>query len=557
MAKLDLSALEARFARVSTDSRNTPQAPVQHIAAEPPDPQDIDIAVDLLSIGASRKALETALEEIANALYGRARRHDAFKRIAGVPFPGDPNTDLADRLLRALPFAQEPAKNPPVPARPTVVNAETLVAYGDKVTAWESTCPNQIGARRRAAAEQTWMQEQVIWLRQEADAAIGRRLAHPDSRVLAQEELAYLQAHDDLCLRWWRVRPDVPCSVYGRWDKLTDTEFFLPGRNVQDHGYRESFAQRVPLGTVRNGLLGGLGIATDLPDGVYSIVPSNEGWIHNGSTLFGQRLAAGWQPPGTYARLAGESEQRERAAETLRRQSAATAARDADKTRGQTAYLCFTLAAGSATAGIQPQMVSISGGDVMIPAVTVGEKGRGRELGLLPVGGLAEAVITGASGQLVRSVPLFNAAVVGKTASGKTKLFAAAGPVDTSKAIVVLRTAMGYRGGNGHTGDVTGREAYDDYGTQRERFTFGPFPGDIICSGTIAEGDAGRMGSGTQMVAIVPRGVVFRAYRTGRLYGAPASHYYVFDGAAVRVATWDERCAADLWEDLGCAPIGA
>lgn len=524
----------------------------------PPDSADVDAVSTLLDMGATRKGLEAALEEIAGAAYGRARRHAAFERIAGVAFPGDPNTDLPDRLLRALPFAQEPQKNPPAPVRPVVVTEIALQEYQGALDVWSSACPNPTGARRHVFAEQEWARGQSERIQKEAEAAMDRQLAKPDSRILSAAELAHLANHEELCLRWWRVRTDVPCNVYGRWEKLTDSEFFLPGRNVSDYGYRDSFVRRVPLGVVRNGLMGGLGTIADLPDGTYPTTPSNDGWIHDGSAVFGQRVSSGWQAPGVYSRLARESAQREQAAESLRRQSEASAARDADRTRGQNAHLCFTLSSGSVSAGIQPQMVSISGGSVMIPAMTVGEKGRNRNLGLLPVGGLVETVGVDSYGQTTRSVPAFSAAVVGKTAAGKTKLFASTGPIDDSKAIVVLRTGMGFRGGNGHSGDVTGKEMRPGAwgGEATEHYTFAQFPGEIICSGTIAEGDAGRMGSGTQMVAVIPRGVVFRAYRTGRLYGAPASHYYVFDGVSIRVATWDERCAADLWSDLpGCAPI--
>ena len=73
------------------------------------------------------------------------------------------------------------------------------------------------------------------------------------------------------------------------------------------------------------------------------------------------------------------------------------------------------------------------------------------------------------------------------------------------------------------------------------------FPGEILCAGTIAEGDAGRMGSGDQLIAVVPKEEVFRTAYHGRLYGAPSSHYYKYDGQSIQSLTWEERLASDLW----------
>lgn len=44
---------------------------------------------------------------------------------------------------------------------------------------------------------------------------------------------------------------------------------------------------------------------------------------------------------------------------------------------------------------------------------------------------------------------------------------------------------------------------------------------------------------------LIPRGAVFRTSYSGRLYGDPASHYYVFDGAVIRAVTWEEREMCD------------
>jgi hypothetical protein len=68
-----------------------------------------------------------------------------------------------------------------------------------------------------------------------------------------------------------------------------------------------------------------------------------------------------------------------------------------------------------------------------------------------------------------------------------------------------------------------------------------------LVRGICANGDAGKMASGEQLVAVMPRGVVFRTYYSGRLYGDPSAHYYVWTGMELLSATWDERAIGDLF----------
>jgi hypothetical protein len=68
-----------------------------------------------------------------------------------------------------------------------------------------------------------------------------------------------------------------------------------------------------------------------------------------------------------------------------------------------------------------------------------------------------------------------------------------------------------------------------------------------LAEGRIAQGDAGRMGWGTQLIAVVPKGAVFRTAYTGRLYGRPSAHYYLFNGETILSATWEERVASELF----------
>jgi hypothetical protein len=134
---------------------------------------------------------------------------------------------------------------------------------------------------------------------------------------------------------------------------------------------------------------------------------------------------------------------------------------------------------------------------------------------------------------------------------------------------VVYASSIGFRGGNSHTGDLAGwvcrcgaqgRELDlpercsgwkegDSSWSHEPAYRFEPYPGEVIVRGVIAQGDAGRMGSGEQLVATLRRGAVARAARSGRLYGAPRSWYYRFDGGQLQAATWEQRVAADLWFD--------
>ena len=267
---------------------------------------------------------------------------------------------------------------------------------------------------------------------------------------------------------------------------------------------------------------------------------------------------------------------------------------------------CFTISSGTVTAGIAVEKMNLTGAGVEIDAVMVGESGRGRELGVLPVGGHPEAPMVPCGsqtdapehrGEKRAERPLLLAADVGQTRAGKPKLVREASQAKADDfCVVAFRTSIGFRGGNAHTGDrVTSpcrhrgqnpaeglkiiarcceqcgvalpeppvfkhgdeippysRIGDSDWRQVRhpdagDEWTFAPFPGEIICWGAIAQGGAGGMGSGEQIVAVIPRGVVFRTGYSGRLYGRPGAHYYVFDGEKILAATWDERQASDCF----------
>ena len=204
-------------------------------------------------------------------------------------------------------------------------------------------------------------------------------------------------------------------------------------------------------------------------------------------------------------------------------------------------YSIYTIQSGEVSEGAKVSSLTLKSAEITIPAIIIGEQGRGRSRGVLPVqlpNGLYK------EWQEKGSVTI-NAAEVGQTKAGKPKLFVKNGPDTNEKIIVVFRTKIGFRGSNSHTGDRTGEKEKDCWGT--EHLKFRPFPGEILTIGIIAQGDAGRMGSGQQLVAVMPKDVVFRTSYSGRLYGFPSAHYYKWDGQRLLALTWEEREASDLF----------
>src|SRR5690606_19703593 len=167
-----------------------------------------------------------------------------------------------------------------------------------------------------------------------------------------------------------------------------------------------------------------------------------------------------------------------------------------------------------------------------IPAIIIGEEGRGRRLGVLPVQLLPDSYEEWKENGYI----YIYAATIGTTKARRPKLFQVESVDTLEKCVCVLRTMIGYRGSNSHTGDlkeeywIPGRVWREDItnllGYEKLKFSkdeaisiakrldftwdfvferdaeFRPFPGEILCEGVIAQGDAGRMGSGEQLVAV-------------------------------------------------------
>ena len=196
-------------------------------------------------------------------------------------------------------------------------------------------------------------------------------------------------------------------------------------------------------------------------------------------------------------------------------------------------YPVYTAQDGSITDGARVQIFEAKSGEFRIPAIMVGESGRGRSLGVLPVANVSVDEIEKTekeSGYHDKGFRII-AAGVGETHSGNPKLFAMDKVTNEETAIVVFRTSIGFRGGNSH--DAEGEA---------------PFPA-ILCTGTIAEGAAGRMGSGMQFVLLLKKGIPVSVSRSGRLYGAPSTHYYEFTGKRLVVMTAQERDIVGLPSD--------
>jgi hypothetical protein len=275
------------------------------------------------------------------------------------------------------------------------------------------------------------------------------------------------------------------------------------------------------------------------------------------------------------------------------------------KVSGST-YRVFTYEKGAITEGAAIGDFTLKGVGTSIPAIIVGEDGRGRELGVLPVGSpplgdpcpyrlkgevhpgdpqkracpvcgveLGERVYQGVKpGDWRLAHPdkgnvrlRLMAAQVGQTKSGKPKLWAKDAATTDEAVIIVFRTQPGFRGGCGHYGDdntwkCTGETTWGtSCGAKGNGFkpdtcpgcggytqaTSLPFPGEKLAEGHVAQGAAGRMGGGEQIVALVPKDAVVQVHRSGRLYGSPASLYLVWDGEQVLVATREKREVVDVF----------
>lgn len=303
----------------------------------------------------------------------------------------------------------------------------------------------------------------------------------------------------------------------------------------------------------------------------------------------------------------------------------------------------FTIQRGKSTEGAVIETLKLAGAGVEIPALIIGEEGRGRKRGILPVDLLPETQAAWKAGEKV----VIKFAKLGETRVGKPKLIETAAP-SGNHAVVVFRAHMGYRGGNSFSGGTETLEMWqpvkqagalrhqnshgvtmakmkysdvvscpewkpeigsdntattewhrereqweaenkkvwrrgDDFSrgflaTQDQKSAWveaaktatpeqlasmipveglrGEKPGSLweptsdkrvipwplqdLATGVIAEGMAGRMGSGEQKISIMRPGDICRISYYGRLYGAPNAHNVDYDGNTVKILTDQE-----------------
>ncbi|HPC30989.1 MAG TPA: hypothetical protein PK119_00790 [Candidatus Paceibacterota bacterium] len=158
--------------------------------------------------------------------------------------------------------------------------------------------------------------------------------------------------------------------------------------------------------------------------------------------------------------------------------------------------------------------------EITIPAILVGEEGRGRRLGVLPVSGLTPEEMNELDEK--GNVIIFDGEI-GETHSGRPKLIAHENKTE-NECIIVLRGHIGFRGSN----DITISEGVKE-----------------ILSGVIAQGAAGAMGSGGQWILKCRFGSTIKMTVGGRLYGAPSEYIYKISSDGVLALTGEENDLLD------------
>ena len=154
-----------------------------------------------------------------------------------------------------------------------------------------------------------------------------------------------------------------------------------------------------------------------------------------------------------------------------------------------------------------------------------------------------------------KEYPLVNNVSLGKTQSGKLKFFANNYATTATECIIVMRSGIRYRGANEHTlaehdglmcsyCNVSSQDTTKPpcEHTDHHYPKYAPIPKErILAVGHIAQGTAGRMGSGEQIIIKLPINTEIRLKKYGRLYGGPSEYFYCFDGENVTCLSGQER----------------
>jgi len=194
----------------------------------------------------------------------------------------------------------------------------------------------------------------------------------------------------------------------------------------------------------------------------------------------------------------------------------------------------------SVSEGAKVEKKTLSNG-VVIDTVQVGEEGRGRQLGIIPV-----QLITpwdGEGDRIVKNVKL------GTTLKGAPKFFETPAEGDNDEAIVlVVRTPIGHRGKNDHFIYYEEKKyflLYSDklYMQDTEKYNLLPMPANVkmLARGIIAQGLAGAMGAGEHFVFQITPPAKFQIKISGRLYGAPDTYNVYVEKSGVSVLTPEEE----------------
>lgn len=206
------------------------------------------------------------------------------------------------------------------------------------------------------------------------------------------------------------------------------------------------------------------------------------------------------------------------------------------------------------------EVTILEAGGIKLPVIIVGEPGRGREEGILRVELLPGNLERWQSGKYHTTVSFGR---IGTTKNGAPMLIEEEEDTNSDQCLVVFRTSIGFRGSNSHQGDRIGWICTwcDAQGEELEppklcpkcgylsytKPRFAPFPGEVIVKGRIAEGAAGRMGSGEQIIAVLKKRDIFSTGYTGRTYDRLKRHYYQYNGETILSVTWQERIISDIF----------
>lgn len=260
------------------------------------------------------------------------------------------------------------------------------------------------------------------------------------------------------------------------------------------------------------------------------------------------------------------------------------------------AYAVYTVRHGRVKKGAEVQLPSYGGRVHNLPAVVVGEPGLlwRNALGIIPVEGsertpcplrakeefytsypvcrlcFTPLVLVNGRGYKARH-PSNEGEAYGRLQYARIvelkrrrfRFIAEPEATTQDEVIAVFETPIGYRGTNNHSGDRCGWHCRcgtigDELvppavcptcGDNREwvlgwpRPRYHPFPGRILAQGRMVKDAAGKTRGGKQIIALLPKGVVFRTECTGQLpVRSSVEYYYLWNGKHLLVgATYEKR----------------